>query len=175
VKPKDVLANRARLYHIVTPRQQQRSLRAGVPGLPPGALTCSGERGMWQAVFGRGVSIVAKPEWGLKRTCQSCGARFYDMGKESIACPKCGTKFDPEVVLKSKRATKAVAEKAAPVAKPKPKPKDDEAEILTDDDAVDAEESESEEEEVIEDTSELGEDDEDVADVIENVDEDEER
>ena len=34
--------------------------------------------------------------------------------------------------------------------------------------------AEGEEEEVIEDTSELGEDDEDVADVIENVDEDEE-
>lgn len=118
---------------------------------------------------------MSKPEWGLKRICQSCGARFYDMGKESIACPKCGTKFDPEVVLKSKRATKVVAEKAAPVAKPKPKVKEEDAEILVDDDAVDTDEGDTEEEEVIEDTSELGEDDEDVADVIENVNEDEDR
>ncbi|MGE5477992.1 MAG: FYDLN acid domain-containing protein, partial [Bacteroidales bacterium] len=22
---------------------------------------------------------VAKPEWGQKRTCNSCGCRFYDM------------------------------------------------------------------------------------------------
>ena len=122
---------------------------------------------------------MAKSDWGLKRTCQSCGARFYDMGRELPACPKCGTKFDPEAVLKSKRATKAVADKATPAAKaklkPKPKPADeDEVEIVSDDEAVDAE-AETEDEEVIEDTSELGEDDEDVAEVIENADGEEER
>jgi uncharacterized protein (TIGR02300 family) len=122
---------------------------------------------------------VAKNDWGLKRTCQSCGARFYDMGRESPACPKCGTKFDPEAVLKSKRATKAVADKAPPAAKakvkPKPKPADeDEVEIVPDEEAVEAE-AETEDEEVIEDTSELGEDDEDVAEVIENADGEEER
>ena len=120
---------------------------------------------------------MAKPEWGLKRTCQSCGARFYDMGRESVACPKCGTKFDPDAVLKTKRTTKAVAEKPAPApkAKPKPKAEDEELEVVADDELIEGEEAEGEEEEVIEDTSELGEDEEDVADVIENVDEDEER
>ena len=120
---------------------------------------------------------MAKAEWGLKRTCQSCGARFYDMGRDAVACPKCGTKFDPDAVLKTKRTTKAVAEKAPPPpkAKPKPKPEDEELEAVGDDDAPEGEEAEGEEEEVIEDTSELGEDDEDVADVIENVDEEEDR
>jgi len=113
---------------------------------------------------------MAKADWGLKRTCQSCGARFYDMGKDPASCPKCGTKFDPEVVLKTKRTTKAVAEKPAPVKKA---PVPEEAVEAGEEDLVEAEETE--EEEVIEDTSELGEDDEDVADVIENVDEDEER
>ena len=120
---------------------------------------------------------MAKPEWGLKRTCQHCGARFYDMGSEAPPCPKCGTKFDPDAVLKTKRVTKAVAEKPAPVAKAKPKPKpaeDEELEVVADE-LVEGEEAEGEEEEVIEDTSELGEDDEDVADVIENVDEEEDR
>ncbi len=114
---------------------------------------------------------MAKAEWGLKRTCQSCGARFYDMGRDPAACPKCGAKFDPEAVLKTKRTTKAVAEKPAPVAKKLPLP--EEAIEADEEELVEAEDTE--EEEVIEDTSELGEDDEDVADVIENVDEDEER
>jgi uncharacterized protein (TIGR02300 family) len=132
---------------------------------------------MWQAVFRPGSRNLAKPEWGLKRTCQHCGARFYDMGSEGAACPKCGTKFDPDVVMKTKRTTKAVAEKAppAPKAKPKPKPaEEEELEAVGDEDVPEGEAAEGEEEEVIEDTSELGEDDEDVADVIENVDEDEE-
>ena len=34
---------------------------------------------------------MVKPEWGLKRTCQSCGARFYDLNHEQIVCPKCDT------------------------------------------------------------------------------------
>ena len=122
---------------------------------------------------------MAKPEWGLKRTCQHCGARFYDMGSEGAACPKCGTKFDPDAVMKTKRTTKAVAEKAAPAPKakpkPKPKPEEEELEAVGDEDVPEGEEAEGEEEVVIEDTSELGEDDEDVADVIENVDEEEDR
>ncbi|MGB0671459.1 MAG: TIGR02300 family protein, partial [Rhodospirillales bacterium] len=32
---------------------------------------------------------MAKPEWGTKRACQSCGARFYDLGRNPIVCPKC--------------------------------------------------------------------------------------
>ena len=47
---------------------------------------------------------MAKPEWGIKRTCQSCGARFYDLMKSPIVCPKCETEYDPEAVLKSRRA-----------------------------------------------------------------------
>jgi uncharacterized protein (TIGR02300 family) len=122
---------------------------------------------------------VAKTDWGLKRTCQACGTRFYDMGREAPACPKCSTKFDPDAVLKAKRTTKATAEKAVPAAKAKPKPKpkveEDEVEVVADEEVADAEAAEGEEEEVIEDTSELGEDDEDVAEVIENADGEEER
>jgi uncharacterized protein (TIGR02300 family) len=36
---------------------------------------------------------VAKPELGLKRQCMSCGAKFYDLNKDPIVCPKCGTVF----------------------------------------------------------------------------------
>src|SRR5262249_30729225 len=34
---------------------------------------------------------VAKPEIGSKRLCGNCGARFYDLQKDPIACRKCAT------------------------------------------------------------------------------------
>jgi uncharacterized protein (TIGR02300 family) len=34
---------------------------------------------------------VAKPELGNKHQCQNCGARFFDLNKSPITCPKCGT------------------------------------------------------------------------------------
>jgi uncharacterized protein (TIGR02300 family) len=37
---------------------------------------------------------VAKPELGTKRQCQSCSAKFYDLGRDPIACPKCGSIFE---------------------------------------------------------------------------------
>jgi uncharacterized protein (TIGR02300 family) len=44
------------------------------------------------AVPSRGRS-VAKPELGNKHQCQNCGARFFDLNKNPITCPKCGTVF----------------------------------------------------------------------------------
>jgi uncharacterized protein (TIGR02300 family) len=38
---------------------------------------------------------VTKPELGIKRTCSSCGAKFYDLHKDPILCPKCETVFVP--------------------------------------------------------------------------------
>ena len=32
---------------------------------------------------------MAKPELGTKRLCASCSAKFYDLGKSPIVCPKC--------------------------------------------------------------------------------------
>jgi uncharacterized protein (TIGR02300 family) len=40
------------------------------------------------------LRTVAKPELGTKRLCASCGARFYDLSKTPITCPKCGTLFE---------------------------------------------------------------------------------
>lgn len=56
---------------------------------------------------------MAKAELGAKRECQSCGTKYYDLGKEPPVCPRCGTTF-------SATAPKAAP---APVEKPKPKPK----------------------------------------------------
>lgn len=41
----------------------------------------------------RKVPTVAKPELGTKRQCQSCGAKFYDLLRNPIVCPKCSAVF----------------------------------------------------------------------------------
>ena len=50
---------------------------------------------------------MAKPEWGTKRICPSCGTRYYDMMRDPIVCPKCSTPFDPEAFLKARRSRPA--------------------------------------------------------------------
>lgn len=62
---------------------------------------------------------VAKPELGIKRQCANCGAKFYDLAKTPILCPKCGTVY--EVTASARRAAvKAAATETpeAPVADP---------------------------------------------------------
>ncbi|ACK49588.1 conserved hypothetical protein [Methylocella silvestris BL2] len=59
---------------------------------------------------------MAKPELGNKRQCQNCGTRFFDLNKNPIVCPKCGTVFQGAPL--SRAAQRAAAadddEEAAP-------------------------------------------------------------
>lgn len=57
---------------------------------------------------------MAKPELGTKRVCQSCGAKFYDLSKDPIVCPKCGAIY--EVVVPVTRGGRPAAAAAAAVA-----------------------------------------------------------
>jgi uncharacterized protein (TIGR02300 family) len=57
------------------------------------------------------VSTVAKPELGTKRLCTSCGAKYYDLNRDPITCPKCGTVFEIVMTSRAAKAAKA-AEKA---------------------------------------------------------------
>jgi uncharacterized protein (TIGR02300 family) len=122
---------------------------------------------------------VAKAEWGTKRICPNCSARYYDLGKQlgDIVCPKCGTQFDPEAFLKTRRArVAAIPEKEIePVAADDVEIAGDDAEAADGEEGVAAEGDDEEEEELIEDASELGEDEDDMAEVIENVEDEEER
>ncbi|SDR52130.1 TIGR02300 family protein [Rhizobiales bacterium GAS191] len=36
---------------------------------------------------------MAKAELGTKRQCRNCSSRFYDLNRDPIICPKCGTVF----------------------------------------------------------------------------------
>jgi len=116
---------------------------------------------------------LAKAALGQKRVCLHCGARFYDLNKHPIVCPSCGTTFEPEAFVRTRRSRPAPVEAPkAVVARPVVA---EEADVDVDvDDVLPADEeegeAEAEEEEVLEDASELGEDEDDMAEVIENVD-----
>lgn len=45
---------------------------------------------------------MAKNDLGTKRQCQSCGAKFYDLGKEPIVCPKCAAVFVPVALTRAR-------------------------------------------------------------------------
>ena len=127
---------------------------------------------------------MAKPEWGLKRTCFSCGARFYDLRRESVVCPVCGAVHDPARQPRPKRSGGAARDEPVLVAAPSRASRVEEAQ---DDQVVEGEGDEledaaetgdendiddlcSEEGEIIEDASELGEDDDDIGEVMEHID-----
>jgi len=120
---------------------------------------------------------VAKPEWGSKRICPSCGTRYYDLLREPVICPKCATPFDAEAFLKSRRTRPAapVEKELEPVGADEvdTELETEEAEGGEEEEAVPLEEAEEEDEELLEDASELGEDEDDMAEVIENVEEEE--
>ena len=121
---------------------------------------------------------MAKPEWGTKRICPSCGTRYYDLLREPVICPKCSTPYDPEAFLKSRRSRPVapVEKELEPVGGEEldTELETEEADVIEEEEeAVPLEEAEEEDEELLEDASELGEDEDDMAEVIENVEEEE--
>lgn len=114
---------------------------------------------------------MIKLEWGTKRACQSCSARFYDMRRNPIVCPKCGEVFEIQISGRRARNRSAMLDDALS------KPLEDDL-LMTDLDlAVDLTEDLGEEDDdgLMEDASDLGEDLDDMADVIDTVDEGEEQ
>ena len=127
---------------------------------------------------------MAKPELGTKRLCAGCGAKFYDLNKDPIHCPKCGVVYEIAVAARPSRAEPV----AAPVARPPvpeevpvPEPQEVETVSLEEADAEaagtakkpapaepGAEEEEVEIEETLDDTfiEEQEEEDADVTDII---------
>ena len=92
---------------------------------------------------------MAKPEWGTKRMCQSCGTKFYDFSRSPILCPNCGANFDPEALLRARRG------KASPVKAKPPKAAETDDVEEAEDELADIEEDDD----LIESADELGEDD----------------
>ncbi len=63
---------------------------------------------------------MVKQDLGTKRVCSECGAKFYDLNKNPMVCPKCGHE-EAVVVPRAKRKTPeptAAAPKEAPAETP---------------------------------------------------------
>jgi uncharacterized protein (TIGR02300 family) len=62
--------------------------------------------------------IVTKAELGTKRLCPNCGARYYDLNKQPVVCPRCGTEFEMLAAAKTRpQAARPAATEEEPEAK----------------------------------------------------------
>lgn len=61
---------------------------------------------------------MAKPDLGTKRLCAGCGAKFYDLNRTPMVCPKCETVFTPVVAATRSRPDAAAKAAAAAAAAP---------------------------------------------------------
>ena len=124
--------------------------------------------------------MVAKPEWGTKWLCPSCGVKFYDLRRNPVTCPKCDSAYPTSPASKSRRGAVVKAEPpaagveddkadavVAAAGVPDAEDKDDEGRIGSDDKKADKGAG------LIEDASELGEDEDDMAEVINGIGDDE--
>ncbi|HEY0282267.1 MAG TPA: TIGR02300 family protein [Rhizomicrobium sp.] len=68
---------------------------------------------------------MVKADLGTKRVCPSCGARFYDLTKRPIECPKCAFTFEPEAMYKQHRPRQP---EPVPVAQPAAEVEEEEVE-----------------------------------------------
>ena len=59
---------------------------------------------------------MPKPELGTKRQCQNCGAKFFDLAKNPIVCPKCGTVYQVASMPARSSARGKVVEEDEPEA-----------------------------------------------------------
>lgn len=100
---------------------------------------------------------MPKQELGSKRVCVSCGARFYDLAKQPAVCPKCGTQQPPEQPRPKRGGNVAEVRK----------PKKVEAAEEPDADAEPEAEAEESEDGVLEDTSDLDDDDDAISSELE--------
>ncbi|RZI47053.1 FYDLN acid domain-containing protein [Candidatus Finniella inopinata] len=105
---------------------------------------------------------MIKPEWGIKRSCQGCGGRFYDLLKSPILCPKCGTTFELQTSGRGRRGRAAVdVAKAVGL---------EDSLLVGDIDLVDDLDTDlADDSSLMEDTSELGEDLDDIPDVLDHA------
>ena len=108
-------------------------------------------------------------EFGVKRDCQNCGAKFFDLKKKVPTCPKCGTEFVAVKARTRKTAAKQEKEVAVVADVPADKKSDSEEEALNEIGAeldVEVDDDNDEEDTLIEDTSDIGDDEDDMAGII---------
>ncbi|MBJ26505.1 MAG: TIGR02300 family protein [Alphaproteobacteria bacterium] len=108
---------------------------------------------------------MVKPEWGKKRLCQSCGIKYYDMMRDPIICPKCGSEYE-EPVKQPRRGRTPKAAKTPETGQSVIDESLDKNEVISSD--IDEVINDSDDDIVIEDTSELDDED-DVSIVLDGI------
>lgn len=83
-------------------------------------MACHGKE---PAIHRTRESLMSKEKRGTKRLCESCGKKFYDLGRDPIVCPSCDTPFvlekpkpKPEVAPAAAKPAEKVEEKKEEVA-----------------------------------------------------------
>lgn len=79
--------------------------------------------------------MAENSQLGTKHLCSECGAKFYDLGKSKIVCPKCGT--DPAQVAADEEAAEAKTLEEAQDPEEEDDDLDDEDDDLEDDEDED--------------------------------------
>lgn len=87
---------------------------------------------------------MSKPARGTKRVCANCNARFYDLGRSPITCPVCQTVYQAN----------PPSRRSAAAPKPEVEEEDDSPvmggpEVISLDEAEEAEEAGVEDEEIV--------------------------
>ena len=76
---------------------------------------------------------MPKDEWGVKRVCQKCAVRFYDLQNDPMTCPSCDATFDLASLINTRN--RSVSAEKPKIVKPEPDEElDDTADVLDDDD-----------------------------------------
>jgi len=68
----------------------------------------------------KGHSAVAKKKLGAKRICPNCSAKFYDLNKMPVVCPKCAHSFEPAKAAKPRKEKAESLKEQEEVAVPEP-------------------------------------------------------
>ena len=122
---------------------------------------------------------------GTKLTCQSCEVKFYDLNKKKPVCPKCGAEYVAvktrvrRTTVKSEKIKEIVDAEESKIEEITKSNSDTTAEgvksqlsedSIEDIDIPEVEDVEEDNSTLIEDTSDMGDDDNDIAGVIINND-----
>jgi uncharacterized protein (TIGR02300 family) len=87
-----------------------------------------------------GPIVVKKPKLGTKRVCAECATKYYDLERDPIICPSCGTRFiPPEPKIRAKPTKPA----KPPAVEPKAKEESTDGDQTVSLDAADAEATET--------------------------------
>lgn len=120
---------------------------------------------------------MAKPELGIKRLCPNCAAKYYDLNRDPVLCPKCNAVFTTGIVAMRRPPKEEDEEEEAEAdgveLVPLEEAVEDEAEVVAEEDEAGA----AEDDVVVADVDDVlvdDEDDDEVSDVVRGADNEEE-